>query len=65
MITIQYGGWTPDIANIGFQMPDQEGPVTVPVADCLNVYYANGVYQSLPTLSAVSGSAALSGQCQA
>lgn len=64
MITIQYGGWTPDIANIGFQMPDQEGPVTVPVADCLNVYYANGVYQSLPTLSAVSGSAALSGQCQ-
>lgn len=63
MITIQYGGWTPDIASIGFQMPDQEGPVTVPVADCLNVYFANGVYQTLPTLSPVAGSPALSAQC--
>lgn len=52
MITIQYGGWTPDLANVAFQMPDQEGPVIVPVADCLNVYFANGTYQSLPNPAA-------------
>lgn len=55
MITIQYGGWTPDLANVSFQMPDQQGPVTVPVADCLNVYFVNGVYQSIETPMAVSG----------
>lgn len=62
MITIQYGAWMPDIASIGFQMPDQEGPVTVPVADCLNVYFSNGVYLSLPTPAAGNGSPALVGQ---
>lgn len=62
MITIQYGGWTPDLANVAFQMPDQQGPVIVPVADCLNVYFANGTYQSLPTPTAVSGGT-LAGQC--
>jgi hypothetical protein len=62
MITLQYGPWTPDLANVSFQMPDQQGPVQVPVADCLNVYYANGTYQSLPNPAAISGGA-LMGQC--
>jgi hypothetical protein len=53
VITIQYGGWTPDIANVGFQMPDQQGPVTVPMADCLNVYFQDGVYQSLPAPASI------------
>ena len=43
-------------------MPDQQGQVTVPVADCLNVYFANGTYQSLPNPAAVSGGT-LAGQC--
>jgi hypothetical protein len=63
VITIQYGGWTPDIAQISFMMPDQLGPVTVPVADCLNVYFANGLYLSLPSRSSVAGSPTLAGQC--
>lgn len=62
MITIQYGPWLPDLASTPFQMPDQQGPVQVPCADCLNVYYANGVYQSLPTAAAVAGSPNLSAQ---
>lgn len=62
MITIQYGPWVPDVANIPFQMPDQEGPVQVPVADCLNVYYANGVYQSLSAPVSTS-LPALAAQC--
>lgn len=59
MITIQYGQWSPDTANMSFQMPDQQGPIQVPVADCLNVYYSNGVYLSLQNPAAVSGSPTL------
>lgn len=47
MITIQYGPWLPDIANQPFQMPDQQGPVQVPLADCLNVIHTNSNYQSM------------------
>jgi hypothetical protein len=62
MITIQYGPWTPDLSDIPFQMPDQQGPVTVPVVDCLNVYYDNGKYQSIPTPVATA-IPALAAQC--
>jgi hypothetical protein len=48
VLTIQYGEWSPDLANVSFQIPDQEGPVIVPVADCLNVYYQDGAYRTLP-----------------
>ncbi len=61
MITIQYGGWTPDLANVAFQMPDQQGPVTVPVADCLNVYFQDGVYLNVP--APISIGPALGYQC--
>jgi hypothetical protein len=53
VISIQYGQWSPDTANVAFQMPDQQGPVTVPVADCLNVYFQDGAYRVLPSLSSI------------
>lgn len=61
MITIQYGQWSPDTANVSFQMPDQEGPVTVPVADCLNVYFQDGAYRNLPAPASIGP--ALGFQC--
>jgi len=61
--TIQFGPWTPDLANVPVQVPQMPGPIPVPCADCLNVYHNNGVYKSLPTQVAVSGSPALAGQC--
>ena len=66
-VTIQYGPWAPDLADVPLQYQDQPGPITVPVADCLNVYYANGTYKSTPSpLSAtINGNttAALPAQC--
>jgi hypothetical protein len=50
-LTIQYGPWSPDLANVPFQYNDQPGPLQVPVADCLNVYYANGTYKSIASAS--------------
>jgi hypothetical protein len=50
-LTIQFGSWSPDLANVPYQYQDTPGPVVVPVADCLNVYYANGTYKSISTPS--------------
>lgn len=49
MITIQFGPWAPDQSDTPIQIPDQQGPITVPCADCLNVYYSNGSYKSIPS----------------
>lgn len=50
--TMQFGPWVPDGSDASFQ-PAQNTAFEVPVADCLNVYWVNGAYQSLPTLTAL------------
>jgi hypothetical protein len=57
--TLQFGPWAPDLQNVAVQMPFQYGATPVPSADCLNVYYVNGVYKSVPTAAPVAGSPAL------
>lgn len=49
--TIFYGPWAPDLSNNPVPMTQYAAitPTTVPCADCLNVYYADGSYQSLPS----------------
>ena len=56
-LTIQFGSWSPDLANVPYQYQDTPGPVVVPVADCLNVYYANGTYKSIatPSIATING----------
>lgn len=53
--TVAFGSWQPDLANVAYQTLQMQIPVTVPLADCLNVRYVNGTYQSLPTAAAVAG----------
>lgn len=48
-IALQFGPWAPDLANVPVQVPDNQGPMVVPCADCSNVYFANGAYQSIPS----------------
>jgi hypothetical protein len=66
MITLQFGPWNPDLANVPVQIPDTNGPVPIPCADCLNVYFANGAYKSIasPSIASIDGipAAALSAQ---
>ena len=58
--TIHYGPWSPDLANVAVEFSPQSATNDVPCADCLNVYYADGCYQSLQgpatlaTLSSIS-----------
>lgn len=55
-ITLQFGAWSPDEANDPIQIPDTQGPVTIPCADVLNVFFANGSYKSMASpLPAVIG----------
>lgn len=53
-LTLTYGPWAPDLANVAVQIPATNGPVPVPCADVLNVYYSNGAYRSLPAPATVS-----------
>lgn len=48
-ITLQFGPWSPDLANDPIQIPDTQGPVPIACADVLNVFYANGSYKSIPS----------------
>ena len=48
-LTIRYGPWLPDLANIPIAVVYPFGAMDVPTADCLNVYYADGAYKSLPS----------------
>jgi|SRR6185437_11079081 len=50
-----FGPWMPDGADIAFTMPFQYRDTTVPLADVLNVYFAQGAYRSLPSFAALSG----------
>jgi hypothetical protein len=65
-LTLQFGPWSPDLANVPVQAPDTQGPVVIPCADCLNVFYANGAYQSMasPAAATIDGNtvAALTNQ---
>lgn len=58
-VTLQFGPWSPDLANTPLQYNDQPGPIQVPAADCLNVYYANGTYKSIasPQTATIDGNA--------
>jgi hypothetical protein len=47
--TIHYGPWSPDLANVAVEFSRQFSSTDVPCADCLNVYYADGCYRSLPS----------------
>jgi len=46
---ITFGPWIPDGSDVAFEVPAQGGSTSVPLADCLNLYWANGTYQNLPT----------------
>ena len=48
-LTLNFGPWLPDVANSGVAVDAQQGAATIPLADCLNVYYADGQYRSFPT----------------
>ncbi len=52
--TIQYGPWSPDLANVSVTVAPQQMVIDTPTADCLNIYYADGSYQSLPSPAQVS-----------
>ena len=53
-LTLQFGPWSPDQADTPIQVPDNPGPMVVPLADCLNVYFSNGSYRSIPSPAASS-----------
>jgi hypothetical protein len=55
--TIQFGPWSPDLQNVAVQMPYQFGATPVPSADCLNVYYADGAYRSMPAPASIGAPA--------
>jgi hypothetical protein len=48
-LTLQFGPWAPDLKDVPVQVPDNQGPMQIPCADCLNVYYANGKYRNIPS----------------
>jgi len=51
---ISFGPWLPDGADLAFTSPNNTGS-PVPLSDCLNVYFSNGEYQSLPSFAPLSG----------
>jgi hypothetical protein len=54
---LQFGPWLPDGADVAFGVQGQYTATPVPLADCLNVYYAQGAYRSLPSFAATTGGA--------
>lgn len=55
---INFGPWVPDGADVAIGMPYQYAPTTLPLADCLNVYWSDQGYRSLPGYSAYSNALA-------
>lgn len=57
MITLQFGPWAPDQSDTPVQVPDTQGPLMVPLADLLNVFFQNGSYRSIqsPAVSTING----------
>lgn len=58
-LTVQFGNWVPDSANV--PQPVTGRGISLPLADCNNVYFANSNYVSLPLPVAIG--LALPGQC--
>jgi len=58
---INFGPWVPDGADVVVGMPNQYAPATIPLADCLNVYWSDQGYRSLSGYGVFSN--ALSSQC--
>lgn len=56
--TIQFGLWSPDLQNIAVQIPAVPGPIPMPCADCLNVYYQDGAYRCVPSPQSIGPSLA-------
>ena len=50
-LTINFGPWSPDLQNVPVDVLNTPMPLTVPTADCLNVYYQDGQYRCLPGLN--------------
>lgn len=59
MLALQFGPWAPDVSDTPLQLPDGPGPTMVPLADCLNIFFANGSYQSVssPAAATIDGNA--------
>lgn len=59
-ISLTFGPWSPDLANNPVEIPDTQGPVPIPCADVLNVFFSNGSYKSIasPAPAVVAGSTA-------
>lgn len=55
LFTVTFGPWAPDLANVPVQVAYPVGSQPVPCADCLNVYYADGTYRSLPNPTQQAG----------
>lgn len=53
-LVVAFGPWLPDGADVAFGVPFQYSPTTIPLADCSNVYYAQGAYRSLPSPAPLS-----------
>lgn len=51
--TVKFGPWLPDLQNVGVEMGMQWTETELPVADCLNVYYADSSYRCLPGPSSI------------
>lgn len=47
--TLQFGPWAPDLQDNPVQVAPNFGAMLVPLADCMNVYYADGNYRCLPS----------------
>ena len=46
--TIKFGSWSPDLQNVGVEMPFQWSETELPSADTLNVFYQDAAYRCLP-----------------
>ena len=54
-LVLSFGPWMPDGADIAITVPFQYRDTPVPCSDVLNVYFAQGAYQSLPSFAGVTG----------
>lgn len=46
--SINFGPWVPDGDDVAIAMPNQFTPSELPLADCLNVYWSDQGYRSVP-----------------
>lgn len=54
--TVKFGPWAPDLQNVGVETPFQWSETELPISDCENVYYQDGSYRSMPSLSSIGPS---------